>query len=176
MALEKRLPGHVETLGEFFYYTGSCDDATVLDKIKSNFINQMEILETKGFAGVCSDSLECNVKNVSVTCGPRTRKRRSLEYSVRSKRSGSEIRVEIKISSKWPLSNVSTIDSLNMAKKIQQNIFDKIQDISKEGKLTVEGISPDDESFVLGYSASVCDVALYLRQDILTCGKYSNFN
>nr|XP_022288701.1 sushi, von Willebrand factor type A, EGF and pentraxin domain-containing protein 1-like isoform X2 [Crassostrea virginica] len=166
---EKRLPGHVETLGEFFYYTGSCDDATVLDKIKSNFINQMEILETKGFAGVCSDSLECNVKNVSVTCGPRTRKRRSLEYSVRSKRSGSEIRVEIKISSKWPLSNVSTIDSLNMAKKIQQNIFDKIQDISKEGKLTVEGISPDDESFVLGYSASVCDVALYLRQDILTC-------
>ena len=131
----------------------------------------MEILEKEGYAGVCSDSLECNVKNVSVTCGPRTRKRRSLEYSVRSKRSGSEIRVEIKISSKWPISNISTINSLNMAKKIQQKIFNKIQDISKEGKLTVEGISPDDESFVLGYSASVCDVALYLRQDILTCGK-----
>nr|XP_022289245.1 sushi, von Willebrand factor type A, EGF and pentraxin domain-containing protein 1-like isoform X2 [Crassostrea virginica] len=167
---EKRLPGHVETLGEFFYYTGSCSDETVLDKIKSNFIKQMEILEKSGFAGVCSDSLECNVGNVSVTCGPSTRKKRSADgLPIRSVRSGSEIRVEIKIASAWQNSNISTTDSLNTAKQIQQRMFDKIIDISKEGKLTVDGIVPSPESFVLGYSASVCAAGLFLRQDTLTC-------
>ena len=162
----------METLGEFFYYTGSCSDETVLDKIKSNFIKQMEILEKSGFAGVCSDSLECNVGNVSVTCGPSTRKKRSADgLPIRSVRSGSEIRVEIKIASAWPNSNISTTDSLNTAKQIQQRMFDKIIDISKEGKLTVDGIVPSAENFVLGYSASVCAAGLFLRQDTLTCGE-----
>ena len=169
---EKRLPGHIETLGEFFYYTGSCSDETVLDKIKSNFINQMEILEKSGFAGVCSDSLECNVGNVSVTCGPSTRKKRSADgLPIRSVRSGSEIRVEIKIASAWQNSNVSTTASLNISRHIQHRMFDKIIDIGKEGKLTVDGIGPSAESFVLGYSAPVCAAGLFLRQDTLTCGK-----
>ena len=142
-----------------------------MDRIKSNFIKNIEILEKTGFAGVCSDLQECNVGHVLVICGPSTRKRRFADDLSRSVRSGSEIRVEIKIKSAWQISNVSTIDSLKIARQVQQGIFDKIIDISKEGKLTVDGIVPSTDSFVLGYSGSVCAGGLFLRQDTLTCGK-----
>ena len=148
------------------YYTGSCDDATVLEKIKSNFINEI------GKLILCEGKKNnCTVEFVLVTCGPRTRTRRSLEHNVRSTRSDSEIRVEINIFVTWPFSNVSTSDSFNIAKKLVQTIFHQIKNISKEGKLTVEGISPDDESFVLGYARPVCDDGLYLRQNTISCGK-----
>lgn len=171
LILEKRLPGHVETLGEFFYYTGSCDDETVLEQIKSNFINQMEILEQDGYAGVCSDAQECNVGNVSVTCGLTYRKRRSVEDFIRLKRSSYEIRVEIRISSAFQNTNSSQRESLKFANQIQQKIFEKIKDLSESGKLTVNGIAPSMDSFVLGYSVPTCDKGLLIRMDTLLCGE-----
>lgn len=166
---EKRLPGHIETLGEFFYYLGSCEDKTVLEQIKSNFINQMEILEQNGFAGVCSDAQECNVGNVSVTCGQTNRKRRSVEDFIRFKRSSYEIRVEIKISSAWENTNSSQADSFKFAKQIQKEMFQKIKDISESGKLTVKGFAPSTDSFVLGYSVPTCTKGLLIRMDTLSC-------
>lgn len=181
---ESRLPGHIETLGEFFYYTGSCSDPTVLEEIKLNFIQQMKILEKNGYAGVCSDTLQCNVGNVSVTCGPRSRKRRSInsdEISGRFKRSDSEIRVEIKISSLFLNSNSSTSDSFEFAKQIQKNILKKIEEVSNSGKLTVSGLTPNAGSFVLGFSAPVCPEGLYIRMSSLSCvpcisGSFLNVN
>lgn len=169
---ESRLPGHIETLGEFFYYTGSCNDPTVLEEIKLNFIQQMEILEKNGYAGVCSDTLECNVGNVSVTCGPSSRKRRSIESDEifdRFKRGDNAIRVEIKISSLFTNSNSSVSDSFEFAKQIQNNIFDKIKDVSNSGKLTINGLSPDAETFTIGFSAPVCPEGLYIRLSSLSC-------
>lgn len=169
---ESRLPGRIETLGEFFYYTGSCSDPTVLEEIKLNFIQQMEILEKNGYAGVCSDTLQCNVGNVSVTCGPSSRKRRSIksdEISDRFKRGNDAIRVEIKISSLFTNSNSSVSDSFKFAKQIQNNIFDKIKDVSNSGKLTVSGLSPDAETFTIGFSAPVCPEGLYIRLSSLSC-------
>lgn len=169
---ESRLPGHIETLGEFFYYIGSCNDPTVLDQIKLNFIQQMEILEKNGYAGVCSDTLQCNVGNVTVTCGPSSRKRRSIESDEipdRFKRGDNAIRVEIKISSLFTNSNYSVSDSFEFAKQIQKNIFDKIKDVSNSGKLTVNGLAPDAETFVIGFSAPVCPEGLYIRLSSLSC-------
>lgn len=166
---EKRLPGYAGTLVEFFYYTGSCKDETVLDQIKSNFINQMEILEQNGYAGVCSDAQECNVGNVSVTCGRTYRKRRSVEDFIRLKRSSYEIRVEIRISSALQNTNSSQRESLKFARQIQQKIFEKIKDISESGKLTVNGLAPSMDSFVLGYSVPTCDKGLLIRMDTLSC-------
>lgn len=134
----------------------------------------MEILEKNGYAGVCSDTLQCNVGNVSVTCGPRSRKRRSIEsdeISGRFKRADSEIRVEIKISSLFLNSNSSTSDSFEFAKQIQKNILKKIEEVSNSGKLTVSGLIPDAGSFVLGFSAPVCPEGLYIRMSSLSCGK-----
>lgn len=171
---ESRLPGHIETLGEFFYYTGSCSDTIVLDQIKRNFIQQMEILEKNGYSGVCSDTLQCNVGNVSVVCGPSLRKRRSIESdenSDRFKRADSEIRVEITISSLFLNSNATASDSFEYAKEIQKHIFEKIQDVSNSGKLNVNGLVPDAGSFVLGFSAPVCPEGLYIRMSSLSCGK-----
>ncbi|XP_062570057.1 uncharacterized protein LOC134232121 [Saccostrea cucullata] len=170
---ELRLPGHIETLGEFFYYTGSCGDGKVMEQIKSNFIKQMEFLEKNGFAGVCSDSNECNVGNVSVTCGPSSsRKRRAVDFEEnvdRLRRSGSEIRVEIKLSSVWKNSNSTRADSLQFAKQIQKKMFDKVQELGNDGKLTVNGIAPDSGSFVLGFTAPVCPPGLAIRLTTLTC-------
>lgn len=171
---ESRLPGHIETLGEFFYYTGSCSDPTVLEQIKLNFIQQIEKMEKNGYAGVCSDTLQCNVGNVSVTCGPSSRKRRSIESDEifsRFKRADREIRVEIKISSLFLNSNITASDSFEFAKQIQKNIFEKIQDVSNSGKLNVNGMAPDAGSFVLGFSAPVCQEGLYIRMSSLSCGK-----
>ncbi|XP_056008481.1 uncharacterized protein LOC125664654 [Ostrea edulis] len=182
---EIRLPGYIETLGEFFYYTGTCGDGTASEQIKSNFIKQMEYLEKNGFAGVCSDSNQCNVGNVSVTCGPSSsRGRRSLDSginTVRLKRASSEIRVEIRLSSVWQISNSSKSDSFEFAKKIQKQMFGQVQDLSRTGKLTVNGLTPDSESFLLGYSAPLCPEGLSLRMTTLTCvpctsGSYMTFN
>lgn len=134
----------------------------------------MEILEKNGYAGVCSDTLQCNVGNVSVTCGPSSRKRRSVksdEISDRFKRGDNAIRVEIKISSLFTNSNSSVSDSFEFAKQIQNNIFDKIKDVSNSGKLTVSGLSPDAETFTIGFSAPVCPEGLYIRLSSLSCGK-----
>lgn len=134
----------------------------------------MEIMEKDGYAGVCSDTLQCNVGNVTVTCGPSSRKRRSVESDEipgRFKRADNAIRVEIKISSLFTNSNSSVSDSFEFAKQIQKNIFDKIQDLSNSGKLTVNRLVPDGGSFVLGFSAPVCPDGLYIRMSSLTCGK-----
>jgi hypothetical protein len=175
LCLELRLPGHIETLGEFFYYTGSCGDGTVLEQIKSNFIEQMKYLENNGFAGVCSDLNQCNVGNVSVTCGPSSsRKRRSLDSeidNIRLKRAGSEIRVEIRLTSAWQNSNSSKSASFEFAKNIQKQIFDRVQDLSRTGKLTVNGLAPDSGSFVMGNPNPVCPDGLSIRLNSLTCGQ-----
>lgn len=138
----------------------------------------MKKLETNGYAGVCSDSLQCNVGNVSVTCGPSSRKRRSIEsdeISGRFKRADNEIRVEIAISSLFLNSNSSAADSFEFAKQIQKNIFKKIQDIGNSGMLTVNGLAPDSGSFILGFSAPVCPEGLYIRMSSLSCGKSQIF-
>lgn len=161
-------------MGEFFYYTGTCGDGTVLEQIKTNFIKQMEYLEKNGFAGVCSDSNQCNVGNVSVTCGPSsTRKRRSSDSIIntfRFKRAGSDIRVEIRLFSVWRNSNSSRSDSFEFAKEIQKQMFDQVQNLSRTGKLTVNELVPDSGSFMLGYSAPVCPEGLSIRMTTLTCG------
>lgn len=134
----------------------------------------MEILEKNGYAGVCSDTLQCNVGNVSVTCGPSSRKRRSVEsdeISDRFKRGKNAIRVEIKISSLFTNSNFSVSDSFEFAKQFQKNIFDKIRDVSNSGQLTVNGLAPDAETFALGVSVPVCPEGLYIRLSSLSCGK-----
>jgi hypothetical protein len=172
--LEFRLPGHVETLGEFFYYTGSCDDDTVLDQIKNNFIKEVENLKKNGFGGVCSNSSQCNLGNVSVTCGPIFSRRRRASDSemqnIRMKRAGSEILVEVRLSSVFQNSSTSRSDSFTIAKDIQKEMFHEVKRLSRNGKLTVNGLIPDQESFALGLSVPVCPESLSIRMHTFTCG------
>lgn len=155
-------------MGEFFYYTGSCEDETVLDQIKSNFINQ---IKENDQGNVCSDAQICNVGNVFVTCGRTSRKRRSVEDVIRFKRSNYEIPVEIRISSTWQNTHSSQTDSFKFAKQIHEKIFQTIKEMSESGKLTVNGLAPSTDSFVLGYTIPTCTEGLLIRMDTLSCGK-----
>lgn len=164
---EKRPPNTLETYGEFSYYTGTCEDERVLEQIKSNFVKQSK--ERKHPLINCSDAQKCKIENVSVTCGQTSRKRRSIKDIIRFKRSNYEIRVEIIISSIWQNTNSSQTESYTFAKKIHENIFQTIKEMGESGKLTVNGLAPITDSFVLGYTVPTCTKGLMIRMDILSC-------
>lgn len=173
MNSEKKLPRQYGTLGEFFYYTGNCDNPTVLYQIKSNFISKLKILNAKGgFQGICVDIKNCSVENVEVTCGPVLRKRRSIFSYIRLKRSNYEIRVEFKISSAWQNTNYSQKDFYELTKKAHRNFFEKIKELGSSGKLTVNELVPDTESFAFGYTFPKCADGLLIRMSTLSCGKF----
>ncbi|XP_052700846.1 sushi, von Willebrand factor type A, EGF and pentraxin domain-containing protein 1-like isoform X1 [Crassostrea angulata] len=178
----RKNPRKTGILGEFSYYTGDCNDATVLTDIKTNFINLMQYQEKRGFAGVCPDETECNVNNTVVTCGPvsgRRKKRHTHEIGTysgynsmptdRTKRNTHEIRVETLLTTSWYNFNSSNVDTFYFLESLQTKLFDVIKDLGRNGSLTVRALSPDNNSFQLGYSDPFCDEGLAVRWSTLTC-------
>lgn len=161
--------------GEFFYYTGDCSDPTVLTEIKDNFIKHMQKEEVSGFGGVCPSHIECNVNNTVVTCGQISgRKKRTVreERGVHvHKRSTHEIRVEISLDTTWYNFNSSNGDTFRFLENLQTKMFDVVKQLGSNGDLTVRGLSPDANSFQLGFSDASCPDGTALRWNTLTCGK-----
>lgn len=162
-------------LGEFFYYTGDCNDPTVLEEIKNNFINQMQRLESQGWNGVCPSQIDCNVNNTEVTCGPVSGKKKrdvnSVLEHVFHKRSTHEIRVEVKLTTTWYNFNSTGSSTFYFLEEVQKKVFDVMKLSATAGNLTVRGLSPDINSFVLGYSDPDCPKGTFVRWSTLSCGK-----
>lgn len=172
---ELRRPDMTTVLGEFFYYTGDCNDPTVLVEIKNNFIKQMQRLESQGWNGVCPSQIDCNVNNTEVTCGPVSgKKKRDINYvmeHVMSKRSTHEIRVEVKLATTWYDFNSTGGSTFYFLEEVQKKVFEVMKSSATAGNLTVSGLSPDISSFALGYSDPDCPVGNIIRWSTLTCGK-----
>nr|XP_034325188.1 sushi, von Willebrand factor type A, EGF and pentraxin domain-containing protein 1-like [Crassostrea gigas] len=169
-----RRPRMTTVLGEFFYYTGDCNDPTVLVEIKNNFIKQMQRLESQGWNGVCPSQIDCNVNNTEVTCGPVIGKRRKRDVSfvlehVLSKRSTHEIRVEVKLATTWYNFNSTGGSTFYFLEEVQKKLFEVMKSSATAGNLTVSGLSPDISSFALGYSDPDCPVGNIIRWSTLTC-------
>lgn len=162
-------------LGEFFYYTGDCNDPTVLGEIKNNFIKQMQLLEFQGWNGLCPSQIDCNVNNTYVTCGVISgkKKRDVIFEKIRTKRNSHEIRVEITLTTTWYDFNATGSSTFFFLEEVQKNVFDTIKSSATAGTLIVRGLSPDISSFVLGYSDPECPEGTTIRWSSLTCG---NFN
>ncbi|XP_048737006.2 sushi, von Willebrand factor type A, EGF and pentraxin domain-containing protein 1-like isoform X2 [Ostrea edulis] len=180
---DRRNPRRTMLPGEFFYYTGDCSDPTVLTEIKDNFIKHMQKEEVSGFGGVCPSHIECNVNNTVVTCGQISgRKKRTVreERGVHvHKRSTHEIRVEISLDTTWYNFNSSNGDTFRFLENLQTKMFDVVKQLGSNGDLTVRGLSPDVNSFQLGFSDASCPDGTALRWNTLTCvpcsvGNYLN--
>ena len=163
-------------LGEFFYYTGDCNDPTVLQEIKENFIKQMQLLEANGWNGVCPSQIDCNVNNTQVTCGAVSGKKKKrdvhniLNY-LKSKRSTHEIRVEITLATTWYDFNSTAGSTFFFLEEVQKDVFNAMKASASAGNLTVRGLQPDTSSFSLGYSNPDCPTGNIVRWSTLTCGK-----
>ncbi|XP_048736999.2 sushi, von Willebrand factor type A, EGF and pentraxin domain-containing protein 1-like isoform X2 [Ostrea edulis] len=165
-----RRPGMTTVLGEFFYYTGDCNDPTVLDEIKQNFINQMQLLEAQGWNGVCPSQIDCNVNNTEVTCGPvNGKKKRDVLDVLRGKRSTHEIRVEVTMTTTWYNFNSTGGTTFYFLEDVQKKVYDVVKATAAAGNLTVRGLSPDISSFALGYSNPNCPDGTIIRWSTLTC-------
>lgn len=172
---ELRRPDMTTILGEFFYYTGDCNDPAVLDEIKNNFIKQMQLLESQGWNGVCPSQIDCNVNNTEVTCGQVSRKKKrdvnSILEHVLYKRSTHEIRVEVKLATTWYNFNSTGGSTFYFLEDVQKKVFEVMKSSAIAGNLTVSGLSPDISSFTLGYSDPDCPEGTFVRWSSLTCGK-----
>ncbi|XP_061166395.1 E-selectin-like [Saccostrea echinata] len=75
----KRLPSESKTLMNFYYYTGDCNNITVQEEIRTNFItNIRDMQDNGGFDGICPNEISCNIANVSVSCGEISSRRRRV--------------------------------------------------------------------------------------------------
>ncbi|XP_056020419.1 serine-rich adhesin for platelets-like isoform X3 [Ostrea edulis] len=165
-----RRPGMTTLIGEFFYYTGDCNDPTVLDEIKHNFINQMQLLEAQGWNGVCPSQIDCNVNNTEVTCGPvNGKKKRDVFNILRGKRSTHEIRVEVTMTTTWYDFNSTGATTFYFLEDVQKNMFNVIKSVASSGDLTVGGMVPDTNSFAIGWSDPNCPEGSIVRWSTLTC-------
>lgn len=163
-------------LGDFFYYTGDCGDLKVLDEIKNNFIEKMHQLETQGWNGVCPSQIDCNVNKTDITCGPiNSKKKREVSFRFHhflDKRSTHEIRVEMTMTTSWYDFNSTGGTTFYFLEEIQKKVFDVIRTSAMAGALTVGDLSPDTNSFSLGYSNPECPEGRIIRWSTLTCGNY----
>lgn len=174
MFSELRRPRITTVLGEFFYYTGDCNDPTVFVEIKNNFINQIQRLESQGWHGVCPSQIDCNVNNTDVTCGVISgkKKRDVIFEKIRAKRNSHEIRVEVTLTTTWYDFNATGSSTFFFLEEVQKNVFDAIKSSATAGNLTVRGLSPEISSFVLGYSDPECPEGTTIRWSSLTCGNF----
>lgn len=90
----------------------------------------------------------------------------------RTKRNTHEIRVETLLTTSWYNFNSSNVDTFYFLESLQTKLFDVIKDLGRNGSLTVRALSPDNNSFQLGYSDPFCDEGLAVRWSTLTCGKF----
>lgn len=155
-------------------------------EIKDNFIKHMQHQEKFGFQGVCPSQIECNTNNTVVTCGPvtgRRKKRSTADKDLndmqtgpwlqrnKTKRNVYEIRVVSMLTTTWYNFNSSNGETLNFLESLQHKMFDVIKELGSSGNLTVRGLSPDNSTFLFGYSDPFCDDGLAVRWTTLTCGK-----
>lgn len=131
----------------------------------------MQYLENNGFNGVCPSQIDCNIQNTVVTCGTITgRKKRWTDVFIREKRSTHKIRVEITMETTWFDFNSTGGATFYFLEDIQKSIFNVIKASSVAGDLTVRGLSPDINSFALGWSDPDCPDGHSIRWSTLTCG------
>nr|XP_022308447.1 sushi, von Willebrand factor type A, EGF and pentraxin domain-containing protein 1-like isoform X3 [Crassostrea virginica] len=167
-----RRPLMTTALGELFYYTGDCNDPSVLMEIKENFILHMQYLQSVGWDGVCPSEIDCNVNNTLVTCGAISGKKRDVNFvlgQLRSKRSTHEIRVEVTLATTWYQFNSSASSTFYFLEEVQRKMFSVMTSLATNGNLTVRGLNPDANSFSLGYSVPDCPTGHALRHSTLTC-------
>ncbi|KAK3101782.1 hypothetical protein FSP39_006299 [Pinctada imbricata] len=175
----RRRPNIQYLNGEFFYFTGDCNDADVLETIKQNFINQMQILETTGYEGVCPDSTECNVDNVDVTCGPTSGKRRKRESSlidklmdlcrIRRSTHTHEIRVDFRVTIVPNDTSRTPIDSFYYYEGVMNDMSDEIRELVQNGGMDVGGLTADSSTYAVGFSEVICPDNYNFQWSTLKC-------
>ena len=158
--------------GEYFYYTGDCNNVSVQEAIKQNFVNEMQKLENSGpgYAGVCPDQATCNVGAVDVTCGPVSGRRKRREIT-RHARSTHEIIVMCRIYINTTDTSKTPAATFWENEDILIDIFNLIKQLGQNGTLDAAGLSPDVSSFANGYSEVTCPEGTTIRMSSLTCGR-----
>lgn len=116
----------------------------------------MHQLETQGWDGVCPSQIDCNVNKTDITCGPiNSKKKREVSFRFHNflnKRSTHEIRVEMTMTTSWYDFNSTGGTTFYFLEEIQKKVFNVIKTYAMTGALTVGDLSPDTNSFSLGYS------------------------
>lgn len=136
----------------------------------------MHQLETQGWDGVCPSQIDCNVNKTDITCGPiNSKKKREVSFRFHNflnKRSTHEIRVEMTMTTSWYDFNSTGGTTFYFLEEIQKKVFNVIKTSAMTGALTVGDLSPDTNSFSLGYGNPECPEGRIIRWSTLTCGNY----
>ncbi|XP_062600629.1 sushi, von Willebrand factor type A, EGF and pentraxin domain-containing protein 1-like, partial [Saccostrea cucullata] len=158
----KRLPSESNTLMEFFYYTGDCNNKTVQEEIRTNFITYIrDMNDNGGFDGICPDEISCNVANVSVSCGEiSNRKRRA---AVRR----TTLKVQFELQTRFLSSNTTNI--VNIVPKLQNKYMDVVKESAMNGTLDVGDMKVDSESFQIDEMVGVCDPGYIWKSSTISC-------
>ncbi|XP_033740050.1 uncharacterized protein LOC117327254 [Pecten maximus] len=156
--------------GEMYYFTGSCNDTSTQQKIKENFITEMQNLQQNGWQGLCPNSNDCNVDNVNLKCGVARRRRRDL-YKIRRTRQiqGATVLVTFNIVVKWERYGNTTTDTYNYLQSKAKSLGSLIEQKIQTGSLDVEGAEVDQSSFQTGRTVIKCETGRYPRYTTLTC-------
>lgn len=166
--------------GKIYYYTGDCNNATVKETIKQNFVQLMDSL-TPIWTGICP-STGCTTSSVEVTCGTiSTGRKKKDTYNIKlhlgssddhkiEKRQTHQITVKFNISMDWISTNLSAADEFNHNDaEIIKFFNDVIQPLITSGNLTVENYTATSAVFEL--SEMVCPTGQVPRYTTVTCGK-----
>ncbi|XP_062616948.1 sushi, von Willebrand factor type A, EGF and pentraxin domain-containing protein 1-like isoform X2 [Saccostrea cucullata] len=158
----KRLPSESITLMEFFYYTGDCNNRTVQEEIRTNFITYIrDMNDNGGFDGICPDEISCNIANVSVSCG---------EISNRKKRAAERrttLKVQFELQTRFLNSNTTNI--VNIVPKLQNKYMDVVKESARNGTLDLGDLKVDSESFQIDEMVGVCDPGYVWKSSTISC-------
>ncbi|XP_022082655.1 sushi, von Willebrand factor type A, EGF and pentraxin domain-containing protein 1-like [Acanthaster planci] len=77
---ETRNPFLTDLKANLKYFTGDCTNQSTMESIAAAFIM---VLEDSGSLEECNQHINCTVQNVQVHCGPRSRRRRSVDLPQR---------------------------------------------------------------------------------------------
>ncbi|OWF48143.1 Sushi, von Willebrand factor type A, EGF and pentraxin domain-containing protein 1 [Mizuhopecten yessoensis] len=157
--------------GEMYYFTGDCNDTETQQKIKENFITEMQALQSDpGWMGICPNPQDCNVENVKLECGGTSRRRRDLHKHRQARQTESdEILVTFHISVKWEAYGNSSMDTFSHLQTKAKSLGSLIEQKALSGSLDVGDAVFDSTSFLMGMPFIKCEPGRYPRYSTLTC-------
>ncbi|XP_033728922.1 uncharacterized protein LOC117318031, partial [Pecten maximus] len=164
----KRDPQNLYLPGEVYYFTGSCNDTATQQKIKENFIKEMQKLYQNSAGGICPNSDDCNVDNVNLKCGA-ARRRRDLYKTRRTRQmNGASVLVTFQIVVKLEkYSNIT--DTKNQLERKAASLGSLMEEKVESGSLDVEGAEVEQDSFQTAQATIKCEPGRYPRYTTLTC-------